>query len=533
MELRLKNKKQRLLRDLISLCSGEAVGKIAGFVAFAYLARTLGPESYGLVELAVAISVIFMLLINFGYGSIGAREISKDPSTIRSFIAKIVTARLFLAFLIIPIMGLTGYLIAKIPATSNLIWWYAIALFAIPWDHSWLLQGMERMRSVAIGQVIRMGGFAIGVIILVHEADDYWLVGVVEVLASFSMAAYFIIIQLRHVGRVGLELRIRPLFDLSKQAAFIGLSNAVWAVSLYAPTLFIGAWGNVEQLAWFGAAHRIVTSFIAFSLIYHFNLFPSVSKQVAKSSGEFKNLANPSIKVAAWFGIGTALAVLLVSVQLSELIFGSKFIQTAKVLNILIWALPITLLSGHARWALIAAGHQRCVFYAQVCGLIVTIILCWVLVPLYQATGGAIAMVVSTLAVWTVAHFSARRYICKISFIEETFRPMLIVLLSLYSYSLFNNPWLAFISALIIYTIGAFLIDWKLPEDIRTFISIKDGKFQSFEIVNRELNIRIKILIISVILIFGIFQIPQISIPQWLNSSAKEINLFITSVLSN
>lgn len=521
----MKFHKRHLLQDLLSLCSGEAMSKIAGFIAFAYLARNLGPDAYGLVELAVALSVFFMLFIDFGYGPIGAREISKDPLLAKQFTARIVSARLLIAIVTIPIMGIVGYLLAKTPMTSTLIWLYAIALFAIPWDHSWLLQGLEHMSAVATGRAIRMVVFAVGVMILVHSAHDYWIVGLVELVAAFCMASYYLIKQYRLIGHVGFDFSFKPLFDLSKQSAFIGLSNAVWASGLYAPTLFVASLTSTGQLAWFSAAHRIAMSLIAFSLIYHFNLFPSVSKRLSKSSAEFNSFINSSIKVSAWFGIGIALIVTLISRPLCTIVFGSEFSQTAGVLNILVWALPITLLSGHARWSLIAGGFQRYVFYAQVSGLIITIVACWLLVPTYQAKGGAFAMVASTVGVWAVAHMNARRYVGHLQFIEAIFRPLLMVLFAKFIYSQINNPWLAFASALLVYISGAIIIDWKLLGIIRKLFHTKDGSQQKTEVKSKDMNFRIILLFISILFLYTILKIPHFSIAQWLNPLATDTRL--------
>ena len=522
----MKNKKRRLLHDLISLCSGEIVGKIAGFIAFAYLARILGPSLYGVVELAVAVSIFFMLIINFGYGPIGAREVSKNPTVAKVVVARIVSARLLLALFTIPIMGITGILIADIPHTSILIWWFALALFATPWDHRWLFQGLEQMTVVTLGQTIRMVMFAIGVILFVHSSTDYWLVGMVEIISAFLMAAFFIAMQYYFIGAVGFDFSLKPLQDLSKQAASIGLSNAVWAAGQYAPTLLVATLANTDQLAWFGAAHRIAMSMIAFSLIYHFSLFPSVSKRIKISPSDFNEFVYPSIKVAAWIGVGCALLVLLGSKHFFVYIFGKEFAQAADVLNILIWALPITLLSGHARWALIAAGHQRYVLYAQACGFITVLIACLILVPTYHAKGGAFALVISTLAVWTVAHFSARRHIGRIPFIEATLRPLMMVVFSLYIFTLIKTTWLGIISALIIYILGALIFDWKLPRDIQTLINIKDSESpQIKELKSKHLNIRIVLSIFCMILFLIIFQINPIPIANWLSPEATELHL--------
>ena len=65
------------------------LSKLIGFAAFAYLARVLEPEAYGSLELAVALSVCFAMVIDFGLSPIGAREVARHPSETRRLAAQI------------------------------------------------------------------------------------------------------------------------------------------------------------------------------------------------------------------------------------------------------------------------------------------------------------------------------------------------------------------------------------------------------------------------------------------------------------
>jgi hypothetical protein len=149
-----------------------------------------------------------------------------------------------------------------------------------------------------------------------------------------------------------------------------------------------------------------------------------------------------------------------------------------------------------------------------------------ILAPVYHAKGGAVAMVLSTLAVWTVAHFHARRHIGHLPFFEATLRPLLIVAISMYIYSLINTPWLGIISALVIYITGALIIDWKLPRDIRSLIRIKDGRsVQTLESRSTPVNKRVILAIFCVLLFLVIWQIKPFPIATWLNPAATELKL--------
>ena len=61
------------------LFGGEAFSKVCVLLAFAYLARVLSPSSYGTVELALSVTMFFVLGVESGMGSYGARMVAAQP----------------------------------------------------------------------------------------------------------------------------------------------------------------------------------------------------------------------------------------------------------------------------------------------------------------------------------------------------------------------------------------------------------------------------------------------------------------------
>src|SRR5688572_21996561 len=73
------------VKNLGFLVSGDLVAKAFTFVAFPFLARTLGPENFGRVEFALAFTFALSLVIDFGFGLAGARDAAAgDVARLRS-----------------------------------------------------------------------------------------------------------------------------------------------------------------------------------------------------------------------------------------------------------------------------------------------------------------------------------------------------------------------------------------------------------------------------------------------------------------
>ena len=59
----------RIVRDYAWIAGAEILAKGMGFAAFAVLARVLAPPAYGVLELAVAVSMVALLGVDFGLGA--------------------------------------------------------------------------------------------------------------------------------------------------------------------------------------------------------------------------------------------------------------------------------------------------------------------------------------------------------------------------------------------------------------------------------------------------------------------------------
>ena len=403
---------RRLLRNLVSLSTGELTSRLIGFTAFALLARRLDPNQYGAVEFAVALALFFAMVVDFGLETIGARSIARNRDEVDRLAAQIPAARILMALVAVPVMGGVAIVSGQPESTVHLVWLFSIGLFAVPWFQRWLFQGLEMMDWVSSGQVIRSAVFCLGVVILVRGPADLLVVGQVEIIAALAVTVFYLGVQQRRVAPVRLEFSPTAIRGLFRQSASLGLSQIVWAANQYLPTILVAVLASAVELSWFGASQRIVFAVVAFSWVYHFNLFPSLARNLAESRPAFDALVSASFRTISWLGIMASLAGALFADVLSRVVFGDAFAAAAAPLAVLVWAIPVTLLSGHARITLIAGEEQRFVLAAQLAGVGTTVVVGLATIPRYGAMAGAATTLISYLAVWVVAHvFAVRRVV--------------------------------------------------------------------------------------------------------------------------
>jgi O-antigen/teichoic acid export membrane protein len=415
-----------LALNLVFLTGGEMLAKVCTFLAFGHLARTLGPERYGTVEFVLAVMVFLTLVVEFGLGLYGTREIARRGSA-SVLLSEIVGLRILLAVLAFPGALLIGYLLHKGPEVTQLLSVYGLSLLASPFLLQWLFQAYDQMNLVALASVLRQGIFAGFTLLFFRPGTPVIWLGVIECISVLAVGMFCILLLRRktQVAFVWPSLKWRTLITRHWQHVLpIGLAELAWASMWYFATVILGFLFMDASLGWFGAAHRVLMALHTFVWMYFINLLPSISRCAEKPLETLHRLMEQSIG----FGVATCLYVAFVITVLArtvmQLAYGSEFAGGGKSLAILAWLLPIAMLSGHYRYTLIAYGQSSVLLTCTVVSAVTTV-LCGVgLVPKFGATGAATALLVGNLTNLGLAFWGVKRSIAHVPFLRKIFLPL-------------------------------------------------------------------------------------------------------------
>lgn len=394
------------------LMVGQLGSRVMSFIAFAWLARKLDPVSYGAVEYVVGLSVFFAMVVDGGLNVLGTRRVAQDKSQRALLAFQIPAGRLLIAVIGVPVMAVMATLSMKNSVPVVLVWLFALSLLSAPWRQQWLFQSSGRMSVVSASEILRMTVFCAIVFLFVRSDADILLVGWAEIAAITGMTLYMLARQHQYFRGEALPNRFQGFGALLREGAAVSSTNLVWAFNQYVPLFLITAMVGGVAVAWFAGASRIVVSVLQFSNLYHFNLYPSVTRAYARSEEAMKQLMGRSMRVVGWGGIGVATALTVLAEPAVRLTLGLKLTEAAPLLEVMAWMIPITLASGHARWGLTAAGQQVRVLWAQIAGVLTTLATILLSSHFLGVMGYAVGTIAGFIAVWAVAHFFAQRNRC-------------------------------------------------------------------------------------------------------------------------
>jgi O-antigen/teichoic acid export membrane protein len=436
-----------LAKNYALLTAGECVSKVLTFAAFTYLGRALGPERYGNLEFTLAAMIFFTLPVDLGLGDYGAREVAKNRSSAAGLLDRIASLRLALAAFSFCALLLFVFAIHQSAEVKLLFTLYGASLFGAPVLLQWFFQGHERMQWVALASITRQTVFAALVFLAVRPGMALTRMGLIECAAVYTTGLVSVLVLTQrmgfHVPRP--VLRVPELLAHLRQSAPIGLSELGWAFQWYFATVLLGFLVAGKSLGWFGASHRIVMGLHTFVWLYFFNLLPSIARSASLPRAHLLDLMRRSLAVAAWSSTFVALVVTLFARTLIGVVYGPQFAGAGDVLSILIWMIPVSMLSGHYRYTLIGYGRQKLLLCSISASAALAVALCLVLIPRWGAVGAAAGLLAGNVFDFALAYYFVRRTVSRIPLRAPVSRPALALAVSVALFVALAgwNPWIA------------------------------------------------------------------------------------------
>jgi len=427
---------RRLAINYLYLSAGEFTAKLLTFATFSFLARVLGPLDYGFVEFTLAVMVFFSLPIDMGLSWYGAREIARSPEKASQLLHEITGLRVFLTVCSMLGLGIFILTLNKGVELKVLLGLYDVSLLAGPFMSQWFFQAHDQMHWVAIASIVRQTGFAVLVFLTCRRGTSLVYIGVIECASVLAVAVYCIYV-VRYEMRFDWpwpDLHLARLMGHLREAAPIGLNELAWASMWYFCTVLLGFLFLDWSLGWFGASHRVLMALHTFVYLYFFNLLPSISRCVVLPKEKLLELMDRSVRFAAWAGLFTAGLGTALAPELLTLIYGPYFRGASHSLMILVWMLPVAMLSGHHRYILIAYNHQKRLLYCTALSAAAAVLLGFMLVPIYRGPGAAWALLISNLINFGLVYFSVRQLVAEVPVHRQLMVPLFALAISMIFY---------------------------------------------------------------------------------------------------
>ncbi len=390
-----------VLRGFAVLAAATVLIRLIGFVVITLFARKVGPQSFGTYAFALALaSFVVGVPTNFGIGMLGIRKIARDHTdaskvvgealAVQTIIAA-VTVALLVAF--VPLFSMDHELVMLMPF---------VALYYVAYSMTvdWALQGLQRLRAVAIarlaGQVLF--GIVTPLILIRGPAGAVRYAAVFAAGAVITAIVAFVMVR-RLAGPIRVSWAIAPLWDLAKRAAPLGFSAIMLQIYWSMDQVLLGLLTNKAEVGQYAAAAKLPAVLSGFVTIWVSAVYPHASKLFSHSPDKLRL----QLGTFTSLGIGAALPLTagsaILGTAMMTALFGPAYSSAGPPFAILMAASAIAMVTANYTSLAMAAGQERTFALSVTVASIINVLLNLLLIPAYGPIGAAIATVVAELVV--------------------------------------------------------------------------------------------------------------------------------------
>ena len=386
------------------------VGISLDYVAKILVARFLGPDSYGLLNLALGIFNIIAVIALFGlpvgitrYVSYyaGKDDRSRVNSTVTSGRRLVMGSSLIVAILLILCSRLISQLFDE-PYLRNLVIVFALSIpfFMLGIFYMSVLRGFKKVRYAILSREFFNKGVRVLFIIIfiifgkkLLEISIAYFLGFV-CFAAYSYFRFFKIVRKKNNGvqfhNVTREL-ILYSWPLMFSLIFVQTQSKLDSVLL-------GYFRTTQEVGIYNAALPISQVFIVLSQSFLFIFLPVVSALYAqRKMDDIDFLYKIGTRWISYFSILIFLIIFLFSKPLIYIMFGEKYLQADGALKILAVGFFFNSVLVLAGGLLDTIGKTKQHMIGDLAGMVLAVLLCFILIPAFGILGSAIAMMAALI----------------------------------------------------------------------------------------------------------------------------------------
>jgi PST family polysaccharide transporter len=377
----------------------QVINYIVPLVTIPYIVRIIGPEKFGILSIAQAITYYLWIITDYGYSISGVQRISQSKRDMRAgseIVKSIFTIQFSINILCFIILILILNIYTPFSAYKEIFLYYFFSTTANILLATWLYTGLEKMKFISsLGFTYRIIYVSL-IFLLLRSEEDYILV---PILYSGSMLAGGIISIILIISKFKYRFdRSIPLNFLNflKQDRQIYISNIFANLYRNSNILILSVFASEATVGIYSAGEKIIKAIQGTFNPLTQSFYPFISRITATSKSQSKRVIKYTIFFIGIIAGSVATFIFIFSDYLTLLAFGENFAETALIIKI---ASPV-ILFGVINFVvgiifMTNYGMKREFSYSVIVVGIINIISCSILAYLMGAMGAGISFLLA------------------------------------------------------------------------------------------------------------------------------------------
>ncbi len=419
----------------------EGTKAISGIILVVFLARTIGPEQYGRLAFAFAITGLASIVMNLGFPLTFVRDGARDINFLRKNLATALLFQLIAAFLLF--ITLSGALMVS-PLLRQDTFLLVVALFYTMFGiitnflySSFQATHRMHLEAIAVGaQHLSLIVFVLFFIFSIGTTEAIMVGYLGSSLLGFVITLFLVRRYLfSWVWKINWSTGRALLAKSWPLMAGSALSTIYFSLDSVMLQFFEGS----EAVGIYSAMYKIIFAFYLFATLYGTSIFPVLSQLFTQARSQFMNLYCRSVQMMASLGLLIGLLITLFAKPIIQLFFGKEYLAGTLTLQISIWSIMIFLVGLILYDTLIVAGKQKELLWSVLASTLLNAIFNIILIPVWGMVGAAIATVIAQ-AVQLLFNAYLLRKIISSNFFQIVAKPLLIAISCIFLFFLLSMP---------------------------------------------------------------------------------------------
>ena len=387
---------RRVVKNFAYLFVTKGIDFIIPLVLLPFLINTLGIAAYGTLAFALAIGVYFTSFMQYGFNITAVRDIARQRQDQQGLSSTF--SHYFYASLVICTVACLGFLslffldfFSQHQALYVGVLLFCLSQALLP---LWLFQGLERMEFVALLNTGIKVAYVILIIALVRDAEDVYLVPMIQGAAGLLGVCLSIILALKlRLVRFTLP-QIQPVFAVVQQGWSAFVIQVAPTLYSNSSTFILGLYSNPATVGIYAAALRIIDILNAVGFLLTNAVLPYLARDLSKHVLVAKLMLSAGVTLTLG-GVFIAPFVLPWLFDQSS----SDITPMVQILSLMVFFIFTRFCFGNAYLMLIGGDtlYQRIVLSCS----LVAFALSWWVIPRFE-TWGAAGIMVGTSVVMAV-----------------------------------------------------------------------------------------------------------------------------------
>ncbi|MDO9028634.1 MAG: oligosaccharide flippase family protein, partial [Candidatus Roizmanbacteria bacterium] len=390
-------KKRPFYLNFLSLNISSIINKILHFILFLILINYFKPDEYAIYALVWTQIGLLLPLLDFGTTSYGLVHIN---DSIEKKVKELFSLRFYLSlitFALTIILAIIFHYPSSILIPIILI---SFVIFANMFSGTYLILTSIKQKSylASIVSMIFQICLVISLIAGVLITKQLMTVFVVTfVLYNLYSLINFLLVK-KEVGSLSLKINLKQWSVIIKKSFVFLLIGLLAGFYSKADVLILNFLKGKQAVGIYSAGYRFLDALMFIVTSYNISSMPLFSKLAKeKKKNIFVNKIKKDVVLVFFIGLSIALGFYFLGPIILPILFKSTYFQSIQVLRIIIFALPLILLTSVFLNSLYALNKAKTVIYIFLFQLIFNVGFNYLLIPKFSFFASAYITLIGEL----------------------------------------------------------------------------------------------------------------------------------------